>query len=291
MLQSVRDYWITFNDPLEGRVHFMYLDQKGWVSTGIGNKIDETAAANSPPSAAERAASLAEANELRWLDEAGSEATPDQVASDWDTVKSHLELASAGHLAFQPPMTKLHLEDDEIDRNVFAKVDQMETVLLGRSDFAGFAAWPANAQLATLSMCWALGPAFHFPLFQGHVAVRDWNGAADECHFNPDVGTIMIRNKLDRSHFLLAQAVENQGLPPQAIALDLSDVFGVQGALITLGYKPGRQDGADGPSTQGAVRAFQSDNGLDQNGAFNDPSTVSALGSPLSDRGFTVLGG
>jgi GH24 family phage-related lysozyme (muramidase) len=224
LLQSVRDYWITFNDPLEGRVHFMYLDQKGWVSTGIGNNIDETAAANSPPSAAERAASLAEANELRWLDEAGSEAT-------------------------------------------------------------------ANAQLATLSMCWAPGPAFQFPRFQGHVAVRDWNGAADEFHFNPDVGTIMIRNKLDRSHFLLAQAVENQGLPPQAIALDLSDVFGVQGALITLGYKPGRQDGADGPSTQGAGRAFQSDNGLDQNGAFNDPSTVSALGSQLSDRGFTVLGG
>jgi peptidoglycan hydrolase-like protein with peptidoglycan-binding domain len=90
---------------------------------------------------------------------------------------------------------------------------------------------------------------------------------------------------------LLAQAVTDQGLAPEAIAVDLSDVFGVQGALIALGYKPGLQDGADGPSTQGAVRAFQGDNGLDQNGAFNDPATISALGSQLSDRGFTVLGG
>jgi hypothetical protein len=269
----------------------MYLDQKGWVTTGIGNKIDETAAPTSPPSPAERAASLAEATQLRWLDEAASQATPDQVASDWDTVKSHLELASAGYRAFQPPMTKLHLEDDEIDRHVFTKVDQMETFLLGRTDFAEFASWPANAQLATLSMCWALGPAFQFPRFQGHVAVRDWNGAADECHFNPDVGTIMIRNKLDRSHFLLAQAVTDQGLAPEAVAVDLSDVFGVQGALIALGYKPGLQDGADGPSTQRALCAFQSDNGLDQNGAFNDPATISALGTQLSDRGFTVLGG
>jgi hypothetical protein len=289
LFQSVRDYWITFNDPLEGRVNFMYLDQKGWVSTGIGNKIDETAAANSAPSLAERAASLAEANELRWLDESGSEATPEQIASDWDTVKSHLELAPAGHLAFKP-FTTLHVADAEIDRNVYAKVDQMENFLVGRADFADFAAWPANAQLATLSMCWALGPAFKFPVFEGHVASSDWSGAADECHFTPDVGTIKIRNMLDRSHFLLAQAVKDQGLPPEAIALDVSDVFGVQGALIALGYKPGAQDGVDGPSTQGAVQAFQSDSGLDQSGSFSDPATISALGSQLSDRGFTVLG-
>ncbi|MEU8678665.1 hypothetical protein [Streptomyces sp. NPDC048560] len=37
----------------------MYLDQKGWVSTGIGNKIDETVHENSPPSPTERESSLA----------------------------------------------------------------------------------------------------------------------------------------------------------------------------------------------------------------------------------------
>jgi GH24 family phage-related lysozyme (muramidase) len=287
--QSVRDYWITFNDPLEGRVNFMYLDQKGWVSTGIGNKIDETVKPMSPPSGAERAASLAQANELQWLDAGGSPAGPDQVAADWDAVKARLDLAASGHNAFRP-LVSLHLDDAEIDRFVFVKLDRMESFLTGRPEFTDFASWPANAQLATLSMCWALGPAFRFPKLQGHVAVRNWTGAAEECHFNPDVGTIRIRNKLDTAHFRLAQIVEDSGLPFEQIALDLSDVFGVQGGLIAVGYRPGAQDGADGPSTQGGVRAFQNDNGLDPNGRFHDSNTVSTLATRLGERGFTVLG-
>ena len=289
MHQSVRDYWITFNDPLEGRVNFMYLDTKGFVSTGIGNKIDETRAEMSPPSDGERAASLAEAGEFQWLDEGGNVASADQIAADWDAVKARLDLAPQGHNAFRP-LVHLHLDDGEIDRMVLAKLDQMESFLVGRAEFADFGSWPANAQLATLSMCWGMGPAFRFPKFQAFVANRDWSGAADECHFNPDIGTIRIRNKLDRAHFLLARTVEDSGLPVEQIALDLSDVFGVQGALLALGFRPGPQDGADGPSTQGGVRAFQSANGLDTNGRFDDPDTVAALSAQLSGQGFTVLG-
>ncbi|MEU5658782.1 peptidoglycan-binding domain-containing protein [Streptomyces sp. NPDC047737] len=290
MHQSVRDQWIRFNDPLEGRVDFMYLDQKGWVSTGIGNKIDQTAAPNSAPSAAERAASLALAGELLWLDAGGNPVSANLVAAEWDNVKGRLDLAPQGHNAFRPPFTSLHVDDAEIDRHVFAKLDQMESVLTARPEFADFGTWPANAQLATLSMCWALGPAFKFPKLQQHVSVRSWSGAAEECHFTPDEGTIRIRNKLDRAHFLLAQTVENQGLPTESLALDLSDVFGVQGALLALGYDPGRQDGGDGPRTQGAVRQFQADHGLEQNGAFSDPATVGALGARLAEAGFTVVG-
>ncbi|MEG3630132.1 peptidoglycan-binding protein [Streptomyces poriticola] len=291
MHQIVREHWIAFNDPLEGRVDFMYLDQKGWVSTGIGNKIDQTAAPHSAPTPAERSASLALARELRWLDAGGSPATAELVAAEWDRVKARLDLARQGHKAFKPPFTSLHLTDEEIDRHVFAKLDQMESFLTERRpEFLQFASWPANAQLATLSMCWALGPAFRFPRFQGHVSVRNWTGAADECHFTPDEGTIRIRNRLDRAHFLLAQTVEAQGLPADRLALDLSDVFGVQGALLALGYDPGPQDGVDGPRTQGAVRAFQGDNGLDRNGSSEDPATLAALGSRLTESGFTVLG-
>jgi hypothetical protein len=288
----VRDYWISFNDPLEGRVNFMYLDVKGYVSTGIGNKIDQTARDNSAPTEAERSASLAAAFRLRWLvDDLSTEATPDEVAGEWDTVKSHMELAPLGHRSFQPPLTRLHVDDDEIDRHVFEKLEEMESVLAGRPEFADFASWPANAQLATLSMCWAMGPKFRFPTFQGHVAQRNWGGAADECHFTPDVGTIVIRNKLDRAHFLLAGEVESQGLPAEQIALDLSDVFGVQGALLALAFTPLSQDGVDGPRTQGKVKEFQSSAGVAENGAFDDPDTVSALAARLSGLGFTVLGG
>ncbi|WP_405094601.1 peptidoglycan-binding protein [Micromonospora sp. NBC_01412] len=290
MHESVRNYWIAFNDPLEGRVHFMYLDQKGWLSTGIGNKIDETVKANSAPSPAERSASLALAGQLRWLDGNDSEATPDQVATDWDAVKARLDLAPKGHLAFQP-LTALHVQNEEIDRHVFAKLDEMESVLTGRPEFRDFATWPANAQLAVLSMSWGLGPAFKFPRFQEHVAARDWNGAAPESHFTPDEGTIKIRNNLDREHLLIAQIVEDQGLPKEQIAMKISDVFGVQGALLALGCKPGPQDGADGPSTQSAVREFQRNSSLDPNGSFEDEAMLGALRSELTNRGFTVVGG
>ncbi|MFF2125496.1 peptidoglycan-binding protein [Streptomyces olivochromogenes] len=292
MFDNVRNYWIGFNDPLEGRVAFMYLDQKGWVSTGIGNKIDETATANSMPTDTEREHSLAEARELRWLvNGEGSEATADQVSADWDAVKGHLELAPQGHNAFKPPLTSLHLENDEIDRGVFAKLDQMESVLLSRAEFNGFADWPANAQLATLSMCWALGPTLNdFPMFRAAVANNDWNGAADQCHFTPDEGTIQIRNKLDREHFLLAQAVADQGQPVERIAMELSDVFDVQGALLILGFDPGRQDGADGPRTRAAIQAFQTANGIDPpNGQFDDAATLSALSAQLTSADFNVL--
>ncbi|MFI9564377.1 hypothetical protein [Streptomyces rishiriensis] len=96
MFDSVRN-WIGFNDPLEGRVNFVYLDQKGWVSTGIGNKLDETAQADSAPTDAERERSLAEARELRWLvNDDGAEATADQVAADWDALRRQFQVPFDG---------------------------------------------------------------------------------------------------------------------------------------------------------------------------------------------------
>ncbi|WP_134741735.1 peptidoglycan-binding domain-containing protein [Nocardioides sp. 503] len=288
MHPQIRDYWITFSAPLEGVVDFMYLDARGWVSTGIGNKIDETAQEMSPPSDAERSTSLRLANEVTWT--AGDhDAGEDEVAAAWDAVKARLDLAASGHRAFES-LTNLRLASTEIERLVLGKLDQMEQFLVGRPEFTNFAAWPANAQLATLSMCWALGPAFRFPNFQQHVAVESWVGAAEECSFGPRVGTIVIRNALDRDHFLLADRVASEGLPIESIALDVSTVFGIQGALIALGFRPGAQDGADGPSTQGGVRSFEEANGLSPTGSSTDLTMLATLGARLDEAGFTVLG-
>ena len=40
MHASVRDYFIEFNEPIENRVPYMYLDIKGLVTIGIGNLFD-----------------------------------------------------------------------------------------------------------------------------------------------------------------------------------------------------------------------------------------------------------
>jgi len=40
MHTSIRNYFIKFNEPIEGRVTHMYLDVKGLVTIGVGNLID-----------------------------------------------------------------------------------------------------------------------------------------------------------------------------------------------------------------------------------------------------------
>lgn len=289
MHDMVRDAWMRFNLPLEGKVSWMYLDVKGYLSTGIGNKIDETVAELSPPSAAERASSLNLANQIEWTDKVSGEvASEDQVASDWDAVKARLDLAPQGHLAYED-IAQLRVSDEEISRLVADKAAEMEGVLTGRPEFADFGTWPASAQIATLSMCWGMGPMFHFPSFQALVAARDWAGAAEECHFTPDIGTIRIRNKLDRMHLLTAASAESQGLPAEQLSVSLAEILGVQHSLWMLGFDPGGQDGGDGPKTQGAVRSFQESQGLDQNGAWDDPETQAALTTALTDAGWLVV--
>jgi peptidoglycan hydrolase-like protein with peptidoglycan-binding domain len=94
---------------------------------------------------------------------------------------------------------------------------------------------------------------------------------------------------LDRDHFLLADLVVNEGLAFESIGLDISTVFGVQGALIAW-LPGGSQDGEDGPSTQRGVRQFEQDNGLMSMGSSTDPTMLATLSSRLSEAGFTVLG-
>ena len=169
MHEMVQESWMRFNEPLEGIVNFMYLDVKGWVSTGMGNKIDETARPNSAPSAAERQASLRLANQLNWYDQStGAAASPAEVASAWDAVKARLDLAPQGHRAFEG-LTRLRVTNAEIARIVQQKLLEMERTLVTRPEFSSFSAWPANAQLGTLSMSWGMGPMFRFPKFR-----RSW---------------------------------------------------------------------------------------------------------------------
>lgn len=40
MHPSVRHYFVKFNEPIEARIPYMYLDIKGLVTVGVGNLID-----------------------------------------------------------------------------------------------------------------------------------------------------------------------------------------------------------------------------------------------------------
>jgi GH24 family phage-related lysozyme (muramidase) len=286
MKDSVRRYWLEFNTPLEGHVYHMYLDSEGRVSAGVGNLIDATKAPKSPPSPVERASSLGLANQFQWTRTDGNAAGPQLVANDWDAVKLRLDLARSGHRAFEA-LTQLRLTDDEIERMMFVKVDQMEATLKSRNEFADFDAWPADAQLGLLSMSWGMGPGFTLPTFQEYASQGKWADAATECRFQCDEGTIKVRNIVDAQCFRNAGRVAAEGYDPEQLVVDLTHVFGVQIALLHFGFDPGPTDGAPGPRTTAAVTHYQNASGLAPTG--NPKDVTAQLAVALTGDGFTAL--
>ena len=198
--QAVLDIWNDFNNPLEGRVHFMYLDVKGLVTTGMGNLIDSTA----------------DAEQLAWQHSDGTPASTDEIDAEWKRVKGLTDLAPKGGGAFAAG-AQLFLADEVIDRVVLLKLGQMETTLKGREPFKAFDDAPADAQLGLMSMAWGMGPMFAFPKFQAFVAAGDWDGASTECRFQPDIGTITTRNDRDQQLFRNAATVVRDGLDPDVL--------------------------------------------------------------------------
>ena len=190
MQPAVRNAWRRFNESLEGLTSWMYLDIKGLVTTGMGNLIDPVAAA------------LA----LTWFDASDVQASPDQVRAEWNRIKNNHALAHQGAQAAKAVAT-LHLQDADINTLILGKLDQNEAILKANPAFEDIDAWPADAQLALLSMAWAMGPGFgpHFPHFSHACAARDFAAAADECAMDV-VGNpgLIRRNAANRQAFRFA---------------------------------------------------------------------------------------
>jgi murein DD-endopeptidase MepM/ murein hydrolase activator NlpD len=198
---SVDSIWIPFNKPLEGYLDFMYLDTKKLVTTGMGNLVDPR--------------SVAEA--LPWYNKnTGEYCSIDEIRTAWDTVKSRTDLVSSGGGAFKN-VTSLRLTESAIDDLIKTKLHEMEAYLERRAPFRSFQTWPADAQLGLLSMAWGMGPAFSFPKFETYAAARNWTEAANECRFNPDTGTIKVRNDRNQQLFRNAALVEELSLDPNEL--------------------------------------------------------------------------
>lgn len=70
--------------------------------------------------------------------------------------------------------------------------------------------------------------------------------------------------------------------------IDLTSLLGVQTALKALGFDPGAVDGADGPNTQTAVRAFQTSRNLDVDGVVG-ANTRNALCAALDEAALETV--
>lgn len=204
MKQSVSDIFPGFSMRFEGRLNFMYLDIKGLVTTGIGNLIDPFSTAKNLP--------------WRPKAEPGRDATPGEIEADWRLVKSDPNRLSQRGGRFFSSLTTLELSDDAVDDLVRHKLSEMEIFLVNRSEFSDFENWPADAQLALLSMAWAMGPAFRFPKFQAACAVQDFLAASEQSKMNDTNNPgLKPRNIANRQLFLSAVDVQNGLLSPDDV--------------------------------------------------------------------------
>lgn len=289
MRASTRSSFFGFTIGFEGKVSFMYLDILGLVTTAIGILCDSKPAVRTMP----------------WFRQDGTPATQSDIDADWDRVKARQDMKMRGGMAFAS-VAQLRLHDDGIEQVVLAKLDVMEGEL--KKQYTDWESWPADAQLATLSMSWACGPWFgnSFKTLKTALLAQDWAGAAANCHMNtngPDgvPGTsddnrgLIPRNTANVVLYKNADAVQKTSLDgdtlfyPQALAgdpgnaYDPSTVTGYQKALAVLGYDVGNADGVAGTQTVTAVKQFQTDQGLTADGVVG-PATQQAILAALQKR-------
>jgi GH24 family phage-related lysozyme (muramidase) len=194
MYQSVKDNFVRFTSVFEGVVPHMYLDVKQLVTIGIGDLIDP----------------IGTAIVLPFAHVDGTPATKGEISDEWMHVKGTGAVgARLGHL-YTARFCTLHLTDEGIAEVVGQREDTDERFTKGR--FPDWDTWPADAQLATLSMDWAMGPGFNFPAFQACALKRDWSGCADNCRINTAGNPgVVPRNAANVKLFTLAANAEKLG--------------------------------------------------------------------------------
>lgn len=204
MHQSVVDSWHSFSQPLEGRVHSLYCDILGLITTGVGNLVD-------PILLAER---------LPWTLEDGSPADKAQLRADWHRLKDNAAYYSKRHWRFARDATKVRLTDEAIDALVASKRTEFENYLK-KMHFPEWETFPADAHLGIMSMSWACGPGFpvKFSNFKRAVINRDWMGAVASCKIRETNNAgVVPRNRHNRLCFANAAIVER-------LQLDVSQLF------------------------------------------------------------------
>ena len=190
---------VAYNEPLEGSVPFMYLDQLGLVTTAIGVLVDPIGLVYGLPFKDPETGLLASANDL---------------ALDWSRVKLRQDLKMRGGMAYKN-IARLRLDKSGIEQVTFRKLDTMLRSL--RARFPEWDTWPADAQMAVTSLSWACGPAFRFPRLAAHLAERDWASAAGEIAIAKDHGTIKKRNAWMKLCMENAATVEKHGMDPDVL--------------------------------------------------------------------------
>lgn len=213
-----REAYHAFSSPLEGRVRYMYADVKGLITTGVGNLINTQASALALP----------------WLLADGLKASQAAVLADWNKLHADPAYYAARKWTVYAKTMLCHLSDEAIDDLVSRQLDANEAII--RKRFPAWDSFPADAQLAIMSVAWAVGAGFFLPKPKGPgflnlaraIDAQDWEGCVAACGIreagNPGV---VPRNAKNRFCFHNAAIVKAAGAPVTElhwpnVALELS---------------------------------------------------------------------
>lgn len=206
MHESVLDAFYEFNVKFEGDIPYFYQDVLGLVSIGVGILCDPI--------------QLALGLNLPMVHPDGTSATRNDIAAEWAKIKSlgsgdHTQgnpAARGGHL-YAKPHTRLRLTNEGLRYSLETKLVQMEGVLKKRFD--AWETWPADAQMAILSLAWGCGPAFRFPKLEAALKELDFKTASTEVR--------MVANGVELYGLKPRNAANKVLLQNAAIALNTFD--------------------------------------------------------------------
>jgi GH24 family phage-related lysozyme (muramidase) len=240
MRPAVRDAFVAITVPLEGNIATMYRDSLGFVTVGIGNKID-------PLTTAGLALPFRTRDRGRWALEA-------DIRAEWGQIK-------AGPLGAGAAAKIAELELSEADRLKLLDDKLADNEAVIRAQFAGWASWPADAQLAVLSMAWNFGPAFKrppasaaggWPDLATHLDQLDFEYAAQHCE--PSVGS-SARSRQNKVLFY-------QAARARLFAADPATLFGPAVTLSTAQFIAQTKTPNDAHSVAWWVQACLQDAGV-----------------------------
>lgn len=182
---SVLDNFSKVQSQFEGSAanfDYMYTDKIGFVTTGMGNKIDS----NSPTDKSPGMNGYGPALKLPWIHKSdGQQATPQEIIQDWQTVKAAHTKDDSYDAPHDAQITQLKLSQTALRDLIATQIVNNEEVLV--KSLPNFKDFPADAQMAIHGMAWAMGSAFipfyHFTAFQNAANAQDWATAKAQSVF------------------------------------------------------------------------------------------------------------
>ncbi len=219
MFPSVLASFEPFSTKFEGYLPYLYLDNEGLVTTGMGNLVDP----------------VENALNLPWTNPDGSSTSQSDIMAQWRAVKASGAAGTGG--GNQAHLSSMRLGDDGIRALIDQKLTNNESILKRR--IPQWDSLPADAQLGVLSMAWAMGANFNYPKFMTAInaLVPDWDTMVTQCwmpdnanhspnsdppNLNPG---LRPRNLANQQLFRNAQQAVSQGLDPSELIYDVGSAI------------------------------------------------------------------